>query len=300
MSKLWKLKEWFSHKEVTHRLSAVLDEKVTSKDIFDLVFAGHLDVCVFLEHQYARPVAPSCMLHSSLPQLPGRERPPKAHKGPVIIGDGCALRDYEGRRAEEPLDVIASFSWENQLRIPDGYIKLTGFYKLDVEESSFLKGWFRSLSTKESEEYEDEFLTLDGYTVSTRTGEHYLIVESEKNGDGRLTYPSSRLPKMKSLAFHREAVSKLEDYLLRDGQNPEETAAVESAGELSSRREKSYLSVILAMVKMLDDEGALDSSSPYKAGNQIEAKLREIGISQPKHQTIGDILKAAIARDVGI
>lgn len=297
MSKIWKLKEWFNYKEAADRLSAILDEKVSTKDLFDLVHGGHLELCVYFEHQYAQPVAPSSLLYSSLPQIPGFGTGPKTHKGPVIIGKGCALRDFEERKPDEPLDVIADFCWENQLRNDNGYIVLKGFYKLDLEESSFLQGWVRSLSTMASEEYEDEFITMDGYTVSNRAGEYFRLVDSDMHDGARLTYPISRLPEIRDLAFHRDALSKLEAYLLQDGQNPEGKAAVTPSGELSSRREKSYLSVILALVKMLDDEGALDSSSPYKAGNQIEAKLRELGVSQPKHQTIGDILKAAIAGD---
>jgi len=295
MSKLWKLKEWFNYKEATERLSAILDEKVSTKDLFDLVHAGHLELCVYFEHQYARPVAPSSMLYSSLPQIPGFGTGPKTHKGPVIAGPGCALRDFEERKPDEPLDVIADFRWENQLRNEKGYMVLKGFYRLDVKESSFLQGWVRSLSTMASKDYEDEFIAIDGYTVSNERGEYYLLVESEMNDGDRLTYPTSRLPSIRDLAFHRKALSKLEDYLLTDGQNHEKAAEGESSGELSSRREKSYLSVILALAKMLDDEGAMDSSVPYKAGNQVEAKLRELGLSQPKHQTIGDILKAAMA-----
>ncbi len=98
---------------------------------------------------------------------------------------------------------------------------------------------------------------------------------------------------------HEELLQEYKRMLVLLGSTRRDTITEEEesegpSNELSPRRENSYLSIVLALIKMLEDAGAIDGSLPYKAGNQIEAKLRELGLkAHPRHQTIGGILKVA-------
>ncbi|WP_290539079.1 hypothetical protein [Alcanivorax sp.] len=69
----------------------------------------------------------------------------------------------------------------------------------------------------------------------------------------------------------------------------------ERDGEVGTRRKNNYLKVIYALLELLSENNLITLDKPYKAGGQIEAKLRELEVSKyPKEQAIRSVIIEAM------
>ncbi|MFO1435500.1 MAG: hypothetical protein U1F34_03730 [Gammaproteobacteria bacterium] len=249
MSKLYKLKEWFSLEDAARRLSSGLDEPVSRDDVVQLVIEGHLPMSWFARHVPAEEVAKRCFLHHLMPPIIKQDECPRDYIGPVIWHGDYAYRTHVGAIDGDALRPYASLSWgsihENQMV---EYIE--GVYRLELDECGALKDWVHSLLTNTG----GELITLDGFFVSDAEGTMWRILEHNPGGeyqapDGTVKklkpsyHPSGVFPDAAELVIRRADIEAFEASVAQGEQA--------TGQETGSRERQTLLNVLAGLLGLM-------------------------------------------------
>jgi hypothetical protein len=253
MSKLYKLKEWFSLEDAAKRLSSGLGEAVTTDDVLQLVIEGHIPLSWYARHVPAERVAKACLVFHINPmwQLFDKDRTPKEYVGEVWWYGEWAYRKHTGLKAGDALKPYAHLAWTS-VHGEEVVERLDGLYRLELGECGALKDWVHSLLTRTG----GELITLDGYFVSDAEGTMWRILEHHPAGeykapDGTIKkresfyHPSSQFPDPAELVIQRSDIEAFEARIAGGSQ------AVAVA--LSSRERETLLNITGGLLGLLLD-----------------------------------------------
>ena len=94
MSKLYRLKEWFSLEDAAKRLSSGLGEPVSLDDVLQLVVERHIPLSWYARHVPAERVAKACNLLYLLHGALEKDDRPREYAGPVWWHGDWAFRTH--------------------------------------------------------------------------------------------------------------------------------------------------------------------------------------------------------------
>ncbi len=193
MSKLYKLKEWFSLEDTATRLSSGLGEPVSTLDVLQLIVEGHLPLSWYARHVPAERVGRACMLHYLVLPIFGEFVPPNDYEGSVMWRGDWAVRRHKGLKEGDILMPYATLDW---MRVRESRVveRLDGVFRLELTECGALKEWVHSLLTDTG----GELISLEGYFVSDSEGAMWRILEH--NSGGKIKLPDGTIKRMES--FH--------------------------------------------------------------------------------------------------
>ena len=249
MSKLYKLKEWFSLEDAAKRLSSGLGEPVGVDDVLQLVIEGHLPLSWFARHVPADRVAQSCYLYHLVAPIFEREYEPKVYVGPVMWNGDYAYRTHVGFKKGDVLKPYAVLEWES-VHGKQVVERLDGVYRLELAECGAFKEWVHSLLTKTG----GELITLVGYFVSDADGTMWQILEHSPGGkytalDGTIKkvessyLPSGEFPDPAELVIQRADIEAFEAHMAQGNQ-----AAPRDTGP---RERQTLLNIIGGLLTLL-------------------------------------------------
>lgn len=249
MSKLYKLKEWFSLEDAAKRLSSGLGEPVGVDDVLQLVIEGHLPLSWFARHVPADRVARACCLYYLMAPIFEKECEPKVYVGPIMWDGDCAYRAHVGFKEGDVLKPYAGLKWES-VHGKQVVERLDGVYRLELAECGALKDWVHSLLTNTG----GELITLDGYFVSDAEGTMWRILEHSPGGrytapDGTVKklepfyHPSGEFPDPAELVIQRTDIEAFEARMAQGNQ-----AAPRDTGP---RERQTLLNIIGGLLTLL-------------------------------------------------
>ena len=183
MSKLYKLKEWFSLEDAARRLSSGLGEPVSSNDVLQLVIEGHIPLAWYARHVPAERVAKACVLLYLLPGISAFDKDdgPCEYVGPVWWHGDWAYRSHTSIKEGYALKPYATLEWRS---VHGGQVveRIDGLYRLELNECGALKDWVHSLLTHTG----GELITLDGFFASDQEGGMWRILEHNPGSEYEL------------------------------------------------------------------------------------------------------------------
>jgi hypothetical protein len=218
MSKLYKLKDWFSLEDAAKRLSSGLGEPVSSDDVLQLVVEGHISLSWYARHVPAERVAKACLLHYLLPGIGvfEKEAGPREYVGPVSWHGDWAYRVHTGHKEGDAIKPYASLEWVS-IYGKQVVERIDGLYRLELTECGALKDWVHSLLTHTG----GELITLDGFFVSDQEGVMWRVLEHNPGGeykspDGTIKklkpfyHPGGDFPEPEELVIQRSDIEAFE------------------------------------------------------------------------------------------
>lgn len=249
MSKLYKLKEWFSLEDAAKRLSSGLGELITTADVLQLVIEGHLPLSWYARYVLGEEVARACFLHYLLPPLFGEAWKPGDYAGPVIWHGAYAYRAQPGLKKGEVLRPYANLTWvciHGQQVVE----RLDGVFRLELQECDALKDWVHSLLTNTG----GELITLDGYFVSDAEGTMWRILEHNPGSKykapdgttkklGPFYHPSSEFPDPAELVIRRTDIEAFEACVAQGTQA--------APAETGPRERQTYLNIVAGLLDLM-------------------------------------------------
>lgn|GEM_PF-5749014 len=249
MSRLHKLKEWFSLEDAAKRLSSGLQEPVTVEDILQLALEGHLPLSWYARHIPAQQVTLRCTLDHVLGTLLDRGDP-KEYIGDAFWHGDCAYRMYAGYTKGDVLLPYASLGWGPAYH-EKTIMRLDGLYRLELSECGALKEWVHSLLTSTG----GELMSLDGFYVSDGEGIMWRIMDHSSGGQYQdpisgsektleaFFYPSGEFPDPAELVIQRVDIESFETKITGDEQRAEKPIA--------ARAETTYQNIIGGLVFLM-------------------------------------------------
>lgn len=223
MSKLYKLKDWYTVEGAAARLSATIGETVTSGDVVQLMIQEKIPVSWLLQHQPAVPVAPAQTLY-----IPGTVH--------FEIFEKLTGQQFPGTVRYIRGDV----GWHAQ---SDRIEYLDGVHTLNLSEGGakdFLTSWMTGAG---GELYGlDGTIVVDGGGTSYQLLEHYTKEQMEhwKNKPDHYSvescFPSSRLPEKSQAVVTREHLERFESSLVDSKER-----------ELGTRERETLYKIIIGM-----------------------------------------------------
>lgn len=249
MSKLYKLKEWFSLEETAKRLSSSLGEPVSLQDLLQLIVEGHVRLSWRARHVAAERVAKACCLHYASPMLLRNEQGRREFYGPVSWHGEVAFRAHTGMKEGEAVTAYATLEWTSISECED-VERLDGLYWLELNECGALKDWVHSLLTQTG----GELITVLGFFVSDQDGVVWRIMEYSRGveyeaPDGTIRrikpsyHPSGSFPDPRELVIQRRDIETFEAQILS-------ASSVENA-EITSRERETLLNITGGLLSLL-------------------------------------------------
>jgi hypothetical protein len=251
MSKLYKLKEWFSLDDAAKRLSSGLGEPVSSDDLLQLVIEGHIPLSWYARHIPAERVAKACMLYYLNParKFFEKDAPPKQYVGEVWWHGEWAYRAHTELKDGDVLKPYANLDW-TPLHGKQVVERIEGLYRMELDECGALKDWVHSLLTNTG----GELITLDGYFVSDAEGTMWRILEHNPGGkyktpDGTVKklepfyHPGGQFPDPAELVIQRADIEAFEARVARGDQA--------GPGETGPRERQTLLNIIGGLLTLL-------------------------------------------------
>lgn len=208
MSKLYKLKKWYSLTDAARRLTTTVGEEVTERDVRQLFVDRELPVSWILQHQPAAEVAAMCGAY-----FPGTDL--------YELTKGLTID--QGHTFGDPAYIQAGITWEKQSR---RLLHLEGVFTLDLEEGGAHDYIVSLVTGKGGELYSfDGTIVLDGYGTRYQLLEPFDEDYLKKNELSIFKmdsyYPSSRLPDAEDIVIKREHLESFEARL-NGGESPPE------------------------------------------------------------------------------
>jgi hypothetical protein len=253
MSKLHKLKEWFSLEDAAKRLSSGLQEAVSTDDILQLVIEGHIPLSWYARHVPAERVVKACTLaylgyDDPTSLLFEKNETPKQYVGEVWWDGQYAYRAHMGLKSGDVLKPYAMLHWES-FHGEQVVERIDGLYRLELNECGALKDWVHSLLTDTG----GELITLDGYFVSDQGGTMWRILEyssgcNYKTPHGTIRklesfyHPAGTFPDRAELVIQRSDIEAFEARLAQGNQ---------FASAISPRERDTLLNIIGGLLALL-------------------------------------------------
>lgn len=228
MSKLFKLRDWFTIKDAAAHLSSAMSEPVTEADVLRLVMDGHLAVSLFLGHdQFAAPnltiLDEEAEDHSwkAPGEYVGIERWDEFDDNKVR---GSTVRLWPGDRFYNLLRGVHDFPlWGKQKSLIEReYFKLTGGPNIDRATSIFV------LMNEQSPNPEP----MDGKEYFAMDGRRLMRLMDMKNGKAEVL---RELPEHSLFVIRAEALHRFSQSLAQP---------VDKNTSLDPRERTTYLSII--------------------------------------------------------
>lgn len=251
MSKLYKLKKWFSLEDAAKRLSSGLGESVTTADVLQLVVEGHIPLSWYARHVPAERVAKACLLNYLNPvrQFLEDGKAPEQYVGEVWWHGEWAYRAHTGLKDGDVLKPYASLDW-TALHGKQVVEHIEGLYRLELGECGALKDWVHSLLTNTG----GELITLDGYFVSDAEGTMWRILEHSPGGkykapDGTTKkmesfyHPSGEFPDPAELVIQRTDIEAFEACLAQGDQA--------TPAETGPRERQTHLNIVAGLLGLI-------------------------------------------------
>jgi hypothetical protein len=251
MSKLYKLKEWFSLEDAAKRLSSGLGEPVMTEDVLQLVVEGHIPLSWYARHVPAERVAKACVLYYINPvrKFIEKDTAPEQYVGEVRWHGDWAYRAHTNLKDGDVLKPYANLDWTS-LQGKQVVEHIEGLFRLELGECGALKDWVHSLLTNTG----GELITLDGYFVSDAEGTMWRILEHNPGGkykapDGTVKklepfyHPSGEFPDPAELVFQRTDIEAFEADVAQGNQ-----AAPAKTGP---RERQTLLNIVAGMLDLM-------------------------------------------------
>lgn len=249
MSKLYKLKEWFSLDDTATRLCSGLGEPVSTVDVLQLIVEGHLPLSWYARHVAAERVGRACMLDYLMMPLVGDFVPPDDYEGPVMWRGNWAFRRHKGLKEG---DILMPYAALDRMRVRESQVveHLDGVFRLELTECGALKEWVHSLLTDTG----GELISLEGYFVSDSEGAMWRILEHNLGGkiklpDGTIKkmesfyYPTGAFPDPAELVIRRSDIESFEGRITEGNQLP--------PAAISPRERETFLNIAGGLLGLL-------------------------------------------------
>ncbi|MVF24957.1 hypothetical protein EVC37_25690 [Methylocaldum sp. BRCS4] len=199
MSKLFRLKSWYSIEQAAQRLSGTLQEPVSVQDVYHLCYEGRLKLSWQVPYRAAREVAPVTKL---------------------INWYGAS--DDDPTKTLWPLgnpETYEKIAWTWYFEPQRLHVEtLDGIYRLDLEFDGGVKSWLLSLATGNPDYH--KLVSFEGFFVWCSEGRLWKIVERfplDLKSKERLPYfhpdnyyPSDELPNESELVILRTDLEAFE------------------------------------------------------------------------------------------
>lgn len=252
MSKLYKLKDWFSLEDATKRLSSSMGEPVTTEDLLQLVIEGHIPLSWYARHVPAERVSRVCILHflnNPVRAFFDKDEEPKQYIGEVWWQGEWAYRAHAGLKPGDRLAPYANLDWR-PIYEPEVIEHIYGVYRLELEECGALKEWLHSLLTNTG----GELITLDGYFVSDAEGNIWRIMDrfpereyTEPDGTVKkmesFYYPSGKFPDPAEFVFQRIDIEAFEEQVAQGQQT--------ASTDIGPREQQTLFNIIAGMLDLI-------------------------------------------------
>ncbi|WP_448110349.1 hypothetical protein [Pseudomonas lini] len=333
MKKIFKLKKWLTLEETVRRLSSVAEEEISLADVLRLALDGHLTISVdFVNHAKGKlwervPMELTRTLTSEVNEFPGTQLVGLQLNEKEVLQPAVVYGD------QEPLVIQGVFDltmWgAEKLDIEQLYQKLTDGPDVDLVnfEGPFLRGddgqIYQILESFDQNEHSY------GSLAHLKLLEDHIATEGMEPGAAKAIrawhkeqrvhfleraklinkmdnyYPASGLPSGCRLVVRKEAITQLENHLLKD-----EPASVlpPEADELKSQWEASEMANHLsreelkekhqAELKKLRDEGSkfLDKREQASMERLIFVLAKEAGFKLENLHSDETSIQASVAR----
>lgn len=243
MSKLHKLKEWYSIEDAAKRLSVTFSELITAKDLIQLAVEGHISLSWYIRHVAASEVKF------------GRK------KINLSLLDSDEVQDC----------IVEKFFWAG-----NDYVDiLDGPHHILLDHCKALSDYLLAQITNTG----GELISLDGYYVTNGQGKFWNIVEvfdeDSIEGDGyernlkiyhsSKYYPSGKWPEMSELGFTRGDIENFESSLFEN---------TNVHNEMKTKEREAYLNIIGALLGLL--LGKSSNDIPYSQFRSQQAIIDAI------------------------
>jgi len=242
MSKLLKLKKWLSLDDAVVYLSKILEEPVSTIDLYQLAIDGHLVLSVeFINPCHAR--TGEVVDYKNIQTVPSL-------CGTTLI---CISTLLDAGKKLDP-EKSRFFNKDVQLSYLDGVWDLY----LGAGSAQL---YLRSLRQFESTESNITSTHLDGIFVTNETGDYAELY----NKDGENAYPTNTLPTDCQLVVR---VNSIQDLIkLTESPDPKSNAAA-----IHPRKEATYQRIVAALLSVIDGTAPING---YVNDRQLIAKLAE-------------------------
>jgi hypothetical protein len=240
MSKLMKLKKWLSLDDAVVYLSKILEESVSTIDLYQLAIDGHLVLSVHFINPYS------------------------AKTGDVV--DYKEIQTVPSLCGEYQVCISTWLDEELDPKLSRFFNKNEGISYLDGVWDLYLGAgaanlYLQSLRQRESTESNITSTALDGIFVTNETGDYAELYEK----DGENEYPATTLPTDCQLVIR---VSSMQD-LIKLAEEPEPKS---NSKAIDPRIESSYQRIIAALLSVIDGTAPING---YVNDSQLIAKLAE-------------------------
>ena len=242
MSKLLKLKKWLSLDDAVVYLSKILEEPVSTIDLYQLAIDDHLALSV----HFINP----CKARTG--EVVGFK---DIQTVPSLSGDElvCVSTWLDGDKELDPK--TSRFFNHNK-----GISYLDGVWDLYLGAGA-ANLYLRSLRQRESTESNITSTHLDGIFVTNETGDYAELY----NNDGEDEHPTNTLPSDSQLVIR---VSSMQDLIMLT----EEPDPKRNSAAIDPRKEATYQRIIAALLSVIDGTAPING---YVNDRQLIAKLAE-------------------------
>ena len=242
MSKLLKLKKWLSLDDAVVYLSKILEEPVSTIDLYQLAIDGHLVLSV----HFINPC------NAKTGEVVGYK---DIQTVPSLCGEHLVSVSTWFDEGKELDPKTSRFFNQN-----NGISYLDGVWDLYLGAGA-AKLYLRSLRQFESTEANITSFTLDGIFGTNETGDYAELYEDDSENE----YPTSTLPSDCQLVIR---VSSIQDLIkLTEKPDPKSNSAA-----IDPRIETSYQRIIAALLSVIDGTAPING---YVNDRQLIAKLAE-------------------------
>jgi len=262
MSKLYKLKNWYSIEDAARRLTETLGEEILTTDILQLAIENQLPLSWYIRGRKARKVAPASKI--------------------IRIGDMGAVPPHPSvKEALENGGVVTMLYLHPQ---DDEIIGLEGPFWLEVKMMGWVRDWTLSLITKTG----GDLICLDGFIVQDREQNLWNLLDrfpTRDPHDRDSYFPSGELPEPTELGFQKADLETFEASL---DTKPTSPSNIEKS--LTAKERTTLLSIIIGMA--VDGYGYDPQAAKSPTPKELQGVLAEHNIEMDV-DTIRNKLKEA-------
>ncbi len=224
MSKLYKLKNWYSLEETAKRLTLTLGEDVSVRDVLQLAIEGHVPLGWYIRYAYGQSVEKrKIILNNQYKE--GKINIEETDTMPSKLEDIVPVNENEifVFTNDKSLDGIKEIHY-SYTKNKDTVDKLGGIYYLNLEECGALKDHLLAYCTGIA----SDLTSLDGFWIDDEKGNTWQIVESfdsdfikehckdTKYYDSDRYFPSVDFPDIAEVGFLAKDIEVFESTLNKD------------------------------------------------------------------------------------
>lgn len=234
MYKVNKLKKWLTLPEASKQLSALLDEKVKTKDLLRLALDDSLQISVFFANGIPAMKWEVVSLREAQKIL--------SLDGQSTLVMGFALNSDQILQSSSDEVLLIDGLWD---------LAMLGAEKKDIEDE-----YFRRVNGPDI-----EIFNLDGVFVKSLNGEYYQLqarydsrveIGHDESRRNIFYYPLERLPATESMLVVRpDSISKFIEKILLLERESEQAIKHVQEKPITEKKEKTYQSIIGALLCLL-------------------------------------------------